>query len=302
MPNINKYFIAFSLISLICTSTSAYPDDHAPKSVAYKAQKLNSKISVLFGKGGNVGVLSGDQGLILVDNDYADMSAPLKTALAKYEESNKIKYVINTHYHGDHTGNNKDFGKTSIIVAHDNVRKRLLSETEIKLFKMKSAPYVAHALPSITYNKRLSIHANGEHIDITHFPSGHTDGDSIVFFKDSNIVHMGDHFFNGMFPFVDVDNGGDVEQLAKNVSQVLGMIDKNTQIIPGHGPVSNKKELTAWHKMLIGTTKEIKAMKSKGLDLEAMQKKGLSKKWDTYTKGFINTPTWIMLVNSSLDH
>ena len=166
---------------------------------------------------------------------------------------------------------------------------------------MVTEPYPEHALPSITYQKELTLHINDEEVAVMHLPGGHTDGDSVVFFKKANVVHMGDLYFNGFFPFVDVQNGGSVLQMSKNVTDVINMIDDKTVVIPGHGPVSNKAELTEFRDMLLGTYSEVKEMRAKGMNLGQMQVEGLSADWIDWTDGFLSEQVWIGIVNSSID-
>jgi glyoxylase-like metal-dependent hydrolase (beta-lactamase superfamily II) len=170
------------------------------------------------------------------------------------------------------------------------------------MFNMVSEAYPEHALPSVTYEKRMSLHINGEHIELVHFANGHTDGDSIVFLKKANIVHMGDHFFSGFFPFVDLEHGGDVEQLAKNVKAVIDVIDDDTVVIPGHGPLSSKADLVAFHGMIEGTVAEVKAMLAEDMWLEEMQDHGLSEKWQPWAGGFLTAGQWIELIYKSLEN
>jgi glyoxylase-like metal-dependent hydrolase (beta-lactamase superfamily II) len=289
--------LAILLTTLLTVNASSAQHEDSPK---FSITPVTDNLSILQGRGGNLALLTGEQGLLLVDNDYQDMSAALETALAGYGGADKLTYIINTHWHGDHTGGNLALGQYANIVAHDNVRKRLLSAQEIKLFKMKSDPYPEIAVPSITYEKAMSLHINGEEVELVHFAGGHTDGDSIVFFKSANVVHTGDHFFNGFFPFVDVDSGGNVLVLAENVKLLLGMIDDNTKIIPGHGPLANKADLMAFSLMLEGTAAEIKAMKDKGLSLAKIQQQGLSDNWQSWTDGFLTTDVWVSIVYNSL--
>lgn len=276
-------------------------EKHHADSPSFKSTQLTSNIFMLQGKGGNLALLKGKQGLLLIDADYTDMSDALKAELGKHGGVDKLAYLINTHWHGDHTQGNLALGHHTQIIAHDNVRARLLTKQEIKLFKMVSEPYPEHALPSITYQSKMTIHINGEELEVVHFPGGHTDGDSVVFFKKTNIVHMGDHHFSGFFPFVDIDHGGNVLKMAENVKTILSMVDDKTKIIPGHGPLSNKADLQAFHDMLIGTSAEVKAMKDKGMMLEKIQKKGLSAQWKKWTDGFLSTEVWIGIVYSSLN-
>jgi|TARA_B110000902_G_C14288539_1_gene579895 glyoxylase-like metal-dependent hydrolase (beta-lactamase superfamily II) len=289
--------LGFLLTTLLTANVNSA---HHPDSPTFSITPVSRNISMLQGRGGNLALLTGQQGLLLVDNDYQDMSAALESALAGYGGADKLTYIINTHWHGDHTGGNLALGQYANIVAHDNVRKRLLSAQEVKLFKMKSDPYPEIAVPSITYEKAMSLHINGEEVELVHFAGGHTDGDSVVFFKSANVIHTGDHFFNGFFPFVDVDSGGNVLVMAKNIKVLLGMIDDDTKIIPGHGPLANKADLMAFVKMLEGTAAEVKAMRDKGLSVDEIQQQGLSDNWQSWTDGFLTTDVWVGIVYSSL--
>ncbi len=299
----SKLAVSLAALSILFAGQINAGDEHHEKSLSFKSTKLTDNIYMLQGKGGNLGLLKGDDGLLLIDADYKVMSDALKSELGKYGGVNNLNYLINTHWHGDHTQGNKALGHHAQIIAHDNVRTRLLTTQEIKLLKIVSKPYPKHALPAITYAKRLSLHINNEDIEVVHFPKGHTDGDSVVFFKKANVVHMGDHFFSGMFPFVDVDHGGNVLNMAKNISVVLGMVNNKTKIIPGHGPLSNKAELQAFHDMLINTSAEVTNMKSQGLTLEEIQAKGLSKKWAKWeANSFFPTKVWIGIIDGSLSN
>lgn len=300
MKMLNKSFFSIVVTMVLFLPVTVSAEKHHENSPSFKPTKLTSNIYMLQGKGGNLGLIKGKQGILLIDADYKVMSDALKSELSNHGGVNKLSYLLNTHYHGDHTQGNFALGHHAQIIAHDNVRARLLTKQEIKLFKMVSKPYPKHALPSITYEKRLSLHINNEDIEVVHFPNGHTDGDSVVFFKKSNIVHMGDHFFSGFYPFVDVSHGGNVLNMAKNVKSILSMVNSKTKIIPGHGPLSNKEDLQNFYDMLIGTSAEVKTMMDQGLSLDKIKEKGLSKKWNSWTKGFLPTNVWIDIIHSSL--
>lgn len=284
------------LFVLSCLSVQA-EDHHALEKKAFKVSQLIEGFHLLQGKGGNILLSEGRDGLLLVDSDYADMSKPLEQALSKFDKP--LKYILNTHWHGDHTQGNKTLGHQSIIVAHDNVYERLNSRQEVKLFGMVSEPYPKHALPDITYDHRMTMHFNDHKISLLHFPHGHTDGDTVVFFKEANLIHLGDHFFNGFYPFVDVGSGGRVRGVAKNVTKLLTMIDDKTMIIPGHGPMANKQDLIAFRDMLLGTANEVEALMA-SKSLEEIQAAGLSAQWDEWEDGFLNEKTWIKIVFDSL--
>tara|TARA_B100000745_G_scaffold242303_1_gene164632 strand:+ start:4130 stop:5113 length:984 start_codon:yes stop_codon:yes gene_type:complete len=296
----NKLKVVAGGFLALTIQVACYADEHHASTKSYKVTDISPSIKLLQGKGGNIGALVGKQGILLVDDDYGEMSDALVEAIQPLGGQDKLAYIINTHWHGDHTQGNKVLGHHAPIVAHDNVRQRLLTQQEIALFGMTTEPYPEVALPSVTYHHKMNLYINDEQVQLIHLPGGHTDGDSIVHFKNSNVIHLGDHFFNGFFPFVDVQNGGNVVQMAKNLRGILDLIDEKTVIIPGHGPLADKADLVAFIEMLEGTSAEVKALKDKGLSLEKIQAKGLSSQWDSWTDGFLNTPMWIGIVYSSL--
>ena len=247
-----KIIIA-TLLLLLSANVFGKEDGHHAQASDFTPQKVAENIWMLqSSKGGNVAVLTGDQGLFMIDSNYSNMSAALEAELNKLGGKDKLKYIVNTHWHGDHTQGNHHFGDGALIIAHNNVRTRLLTRQEIKFFNMVSEPYPAHALPGLTYTQSLSLYINNEDVKIIHHAGGHTDGDSVVYFKNANVLHAGDLYFAGFFPFVDIDSGGNVLTAAKNVSAILDTIDDKTIIIPGHGSVSNKAEYTAYRDMLVG--------------------------------------------------
>jgi len=289
-------FMFFSLWPLVC-----YAHNHQQQETTYKPVELTNGLYWLSGgRGGNIILSSGEDGILLIDDDYGDLSPALEKVLMPFGGVAAVDFIINTHWHGDHTGGNLLLGKSGTIVAHDNVRSRLSSRQEIPFFDTTSEPYPKHGLPTVTYKSTMTIHHNGDTLELVHFPRSHTDSDSVVFFKKANLVHMGDLFFNGFFPFIDVNNGGNVVSLSKSVDLILQRIDDKTIVVPGHGAVSHKAELIAFNDMLKGTTSEIEKLKTQGLTLEQAQKIGLSDKWTDWTKGFIPVPAWIAIIYGSL--
>ena len=285
-----------ALSSMRCLSA----EDHHAETKSFTTTPIKENIMMLSGKGGNIGLLTGAQGILLIDDDYKDMTPALIKVLQPFGGVGKLKYIINTHWHGDHTQGNLELGQHATIVAHDNVRARLLNAQEIKLFNMKSEPYPEIALPSVTYKTQMHLHMNNEDVELVHFSNGHTDGDSVVFFKNVNVIHTGDHFFNGFFPFVDVEHGGDVLGMAENITQLITMINDDTVIMPGHGPIGNKTDLIAFRDMLVGTAAEVQKMIDKGATISLAKKKGVSKKWAEWTDGFLTNEVWTGIVYQSL--
>ena len=252
--------------------------------VNIKTTQVAGNIYMLEGAGGNIGVSVGTDGILLVDDQFAPLAEKIRNALKELGEG-PLKFLVNTHFHGDHTGGNAVFGAEAHIVAHTNVRKRL---------EMKSPP--KEALPVVTFDDSLSIHFNGEEIRIIHFPNSHTDGDSVVFFTGSNVVHMGDLFFSGRFPYVDLNNGGDVDGLIKHLEELLAELPPDVKLIPGHGPLSDINDLKMYHQTLVETTDLIRDRIEAGKSLEEIQAAGLPKKWRAWGAGFVSTGQWIEIV------
>lgn len=284
-------------VSVASAHVSLLKDVHThsnKKQTVIKTEKVNGNVYVLFGQGGNIGVSSGTDGILMIDDQFDRIAEQIKAAL-KTLGSEKPRFLFNTHWHGDHTGGNMIFGKDAIIVAHENVRKRLsIPNSGGRDFK----PLEPVGLPMITYGQGLSIHFNGEEVRAVHFPSGHTDGDTAIFFTGSNVVHLGDDFFAGKFPFVDLNSGGSVEGLAKNIGELVKLIPSDAKIIPGHGQISTVSDLKSYHQMLVETTTLVRdKMKTKTLD--AIKKEGLPDKYKDWGTGFIKTESWIETIYKS---
>src|SRR5258707_10527999 len=213
-----KYFLVAAIIALCSSARPTLAQDFSK--VEIKATKVAGNVYMLEGAGGNIGVSVGADGILIVDDQFAPLADKIKAALKGLGEG-KLKFILNTHWHGDHTGGNVVFGPEAPIIAQTNVRKRLATEQKSELFKSTTPPSPKEALPVITFDQSLSVHFNGEEIRVIHFLRGHTDVDSVTFFTGSNVVHMGDDFFAGGFPFVDLESGGSVEGLIKNIAEII---------------------------------------------------------------------------------
>jgi len=265
--------------------------------VQIRASRVKGNIYMLNGTGGNVGVSVGSDGLLIVDDKFAPLADKIRAAL-KEAGGGKLKFILNTHFHGDHTGGNQVFGPEAPIIAHTNVRKRLSSEQTRGGDSTPAAP--KEAWPVITFDHSVSVHFNGEEIKALHFPHGHTDGDSVIFFTGSNVVHMGDDFFAGRFPFVDIDSGGDVEGLQKNIGEVIRQLPADVTIIPGHGPISKLDDLRTYHRMLVETTDLVRKRMAAGMSLDQIKQEGFPEEWNSWAGGFISTERWIETIHRSL--
>ena len=280
-----------------CSSYKAHAQDFSK--VEIKATRVSGAVYMLEGSGGNIGASVGPDGILIVDDQFAPLADKIKIALKTLGEG-KLKFVLNTHYHGDHTGSNVVFGPDAPIIAQTNVRKRLSEEQKSKFFNRTTPPSPKEALPVITFDQAVSVFFNGEEIKVIHFPHGHTDGDSVIFFTGSNVVHMGDDFFAGRFPVVDLEAGGDVEGLAKNVSEIISKLPVGVKIIPGHGPLSDVEGLKLFHRMLVETTDIVRKKMKAGKTLEQIRAEGLPEEWKSWGAGFIKTDVWIQLIYNSL--
>ena len=286
--------ISFAAFVLMAAAHSTFAQTDWSK-IEIKSTKVAGNVYMLQGAGGNIGVSVGADGILIVDDQYAPLADKIKAALKTLGEG-KLKFVLNTHWHSDHTGGNASFGPEAPVIAHTNVRKRL---KEGMTTPRKVDPATKEALPVITFDHSVSIHFNGEEIRVIHFPHSHTDGDSIIYFTSSNVVHMGDNFFNGNFPFVDIDSGGDVDGYVKTVGEVLAKLPAGASIIPGHGPLANSEDLKRYHHMLITTTGIIRDKIKAGKTLEQLKAEGLPEEWKSWGTGFIKTDRWIETLHRS---
>ncbi len=268
-------------------SLGAYAQDDPFADVTIQTVPVVGNIFMLVGRGGNIGVSAGEDGVLIIDDQFAPLAGRIRAALEELG-SDTPKFVLNTHFHGDHVGGNAEFGADGVIVAHENVRLRMIDG--------ESPPM---ALPVVTFNDNVTIHFNGADITLIHMPVGHTDTDSVVLFEDANVIHMGDHFFNGGFPFVDIASGGTVQGYLSNLEKVLSWIDDDTQVIPGHGPLATKSDLLDFHNMIKDTSTAIRVSRSLQMSAEEIVAEGLGAEYESWGQGFINEQRWIETVIES---
>lgn len=280
-----SFFALFATGALFATNAFAQNFDKAE----IKAEKLSPTTYVMVGAGGNLGVSIGDDAVFVIDDQYAPMTPKIMAAL-KLLTDKPVQFVLNTHWHGDHTGGNENFGKAgSLIVAHENVRKRLSTDQFIQLYKRQIPASPKVALPVVTFTSDLTFHLNGDEIFVFHVPKAHTDGDAIVHFKNSNVIHMGDTYFNGFYPFIDTSSGGTPDGVIAAADRALALADDKTRIVPGHGPVSTKAELKEYRDMLATVNGRVKAMMKEGKTLQYILAASPSAEFDEkWGKAFIS--------------
>ncbi|MGI8733402.1 MAG: MBL fold metallo-hydrolase [Pyrinomonadaceae bacterium] len=292
-----RLFLPFVGILILSSTLCAYAQDFSK--VEISASKIAGNIYMLQGQGGNIGVSVGADGILIVDDQFAPLADKIKQALKNLGQG-KLKFVLNTHWHGDHTGGNVVFGPEAPIIAHDNVRRRLATEQKSEFWKRTTPASPKEALPVITFAKSLSVHFNGEEIKVIHFPQGHTDGDSVIFFTTSNVVHLGDDFFAGRFPFVDLESGGNVEGLTKNIAEIIPKLPADAKLIPGHGPISTIDDLKLYHRMLVETTAIVREKMKAKKTVAQIKTEGLPAEWKDWGTGFIKTDVWLETIHRSL--
>ncbi|HAJ93000.1 MAG TPA: MBL fold metallo-hydrolase [Gammaproteobacteria bacterium] len=285
--------LASTLLLSLSLATATAADDQF-KDIEIQTTGVGNGIYMLTGKGGNIGVSTGTDGVFLIDDQFAPLSEKIKAAIAALSDQ-PVRFLLNTHWHPDHTGGNEDMGKTgTVIVAHNNVRKRLAVDNFIEMFGLEAPATDITGLPVITFDSSLTFHLNGGEIIVSHVSNAHTDGDSIVWFRNANIIHTGDIYFAGMYPFIDTNSGGSLEGTINALEQVLAMSDDKTVIIPGHGPVSNKSSLLAYTDMLKTISSTLRKMIAGQSTLEQIQAAEPTRDFDgNYGDGFIKNTAFV---------
>ena len=266
-----------------------------------KTIDVGDGVYMLMGEGGNIGVSAGEDGVFLIDDQYAPLTEKIKASVAKISDK-PIKFVINTHWHGDHSGGNENLGKENVlIVAHDNVYKRMSVESYVKAFGNTVPASPKEALPVITFRDRVTFRLNGHEISVLHTSNAHTDGDSLIKFKAANIVHTGDVWFNGLYPFIDTSSEGSLDGMIKAIEFMLGKIDDKTKIIPGHGPLGNKKQMQDYLKMLTTVRSRMQKLIDEGKSIEEIiALKPLADYDETHGKAFLKPEMFMRIIHDSL--
>lgn len=271
------------------------------ESVEIKPIPVADSLFMLMGEGGNIGVSVGADGTFLIDDQYAPLSGKIIAAV-KEISGDVPTFLINTHWHGDHTGGNENFGAAgSIIVAHENVRAALASDKTIALFDLHKPPSPKAALPLITFKQQMTFHLNGDTVELVHVANAHTDGDAYVHFKKANVIHAGDTFFNGLYPFIDTSSGGSMDGIIAAADILLGLSDDKTKIMPGHGPLADKVALQAYREMLATVRANIQALIDAGKnETEIVAAKPTAAFDAEWGNGFLAPDLWVKVVYSSM--
>lgn len=289
-----------SLATVLTTSTVTVGQQNL-EDVEITTIPVAEGIYMLKGAGGNIGVLAGEDGVFLIDDQYAVLSDKIIAAVEEISQE-PIRFLINTHWHQDHTGGNENFGNAGVtIIAHDNVRNRLSTEQFLEILDRKVPPSPPEALPIITFNDTVTFYLNNEEVYAFHTAPAHTDGDSIIHFKDANVIHTGDIYFNGSYPFIDINSEGSITGIIAAVEKLLSLADDRTLIIPGHGELSNRAELENYHQLLITVRDRVAQAIAEGISVEDFVASNPTAEFDeTWGNGFLNPEQFLRIVYADL--
>lgn len=291
-----RTLIALAL-TLAATPAAAQQDF---SKVEINVERIAPGVAVLFGAGGNIGLSYGEDGNIIVDDQYAPLSEKIERAI-RAVDPDPVRFVINTHWHFDHTGGNESFGKAgAVILAHDNVRRRMSTEQFIAALDAKVPASPKQALPVVTFGDGVTLHLNGDTLHVVHVANAHTDGDSLVHWQKANVLHMGDTFFHKMsFPFIDLSSGGSIDGLIAAVGKALSIAGPATRIIPGHGPVATRADLVAYRAMLVDIRAKVAAGLRAKRTLAQIQAEKPAARYGM-PDGFIKPDQFVAFVHASL--
>ncbi len=287
---------AIYVVASLCSAPAAAQQPNWSR-VEIRVERVAPGVAVLFGAGGNIGLSYGDDGNVLIDDQYAPLTERILAAV-RTVDPDPIRFVVNTHWHGDHTGGNENVGRTgAVIVAHDNVRRRMSVGQMLRGTQV--APAAPAALPVVTFSDDVTFHLNGDEVRVHHVEHAHTDGDALVHWSRANVLHMGDTYFNGMLPFIDLESGGSIHGLLAAVDEALGIADERTVIIPGHGPIASRANLQSYRDMLESLRAQVAAAMRAGRSLDEIKAMRLADRFGRDTD-FISPDAFIESVYRSL--
>ena len=297
MSRVLKTFVLAAVVS--CGNMALA--GHHWENINFETTRVGENLYALIAEGGNLGVSIGEDGTFLIDDQFAPLTRKLLWQIGELGGGTP-RFLVNTHWHFDHTGGNENLGaEGTLIIAHDNVRKLLSRDNHISAFNRDVPALSSEGLPVITFSNDTTFHLNQETIHVFHVANAHTDGDAVVHFQQSNVIHAGDIWFNGFYPFIDVEHGGSLAGVIAATEQIIALSDAQTKIIPGHGPVGNRAELMAYRDMLVGVFNTLSALQAEGKSLQEVIAMHTIKSYEAeWGDGFLTTEQWLGIIYSGL--
>ena len=289
-------------VALVATMMAPAQAQLQKPDTTIRTEEVSRGVYVLYGSGGNIGASVGADGVFIIDDQYAPLTPGINAALAKLSPE-PVRFVLNTHWHGDHTGGNENYAKAgAVIIAQDNVRARMSVPQVMEFIKRTEPAASPAALPLVTFNDTVTLHLNGDEVRAVHVARAHTDGDAVIHFRVANVIHAGDTYFNELYPFIDVDSGGSIEGSLAAVDTMLALADDKTRIIPGHGKVSGRAGLEAFRQMLVETSGRVRALKDAGKTVEEIVAAAPNADYDkTWSWSFINAERYIRMLYAAME-
>jgi glyoxylase-like metal-dependent hydrolase (beta-lactamase superfamily II) len=291
-----KRIFSAVIVPLFCLGFLLWAQQNPPKITLVP---VAGPVTMLQGSGGNIGIVADAAGMFMIDAMFERAADTIREAVKTLPGGDRMRVLVNTHWHSDHTDGNKALGPGAVIIAQENVRALLAKDQTLMGGQTKALP--ANALPGVTFSDKLTVYAGGEAIRLVHFPHAHTNGDTVVFLDGLKVVHMGDMFFNGMFPFLDVANGGDIDNWVRQLDVILSALPADTKIIPGHGPLAGVAELKAFRGMLAASADLVRKQMKVGKTLDEIKAAGVPDSLAAWANGFMKAPQWLELVYRSLE-
>lgn len=288
--------------AMLAAAPAAAHDAHekqAGQDWPFEVVNIAPNLFMLEGRGGNVGVLTGDDRTFIIDDKFADNAEQIRAAIQSVE-GNAVGYVVNTHWHGDHTGGNASFGDQATIIAHENVRQRLSTDQQSEIFDRSTPASPEEAWPVVTFTRDVTLHLNGQTAHVEHIPNAHTDGDAVIYFTEADVLHMGDIFFNQSFPFIDTSSGGSIDGFIAGLARGLEIAGEDTTIMPGHGPLATRADLQAAHDLAVMLRDRVQASIDAGLTLEETLADNPLADLDEDYAGFMDSETLVNILYPDL--
>ncbi len=295
--------VLYAALVVLCPGFAGVASAQNPDSVRITTERLAPGMYVLFGEGGNIGLAVGPDAVFVVDDQFAPLTPKILAAIAAITDQ-PVRFLVNTHWHFDHSGGNEHMGQAgALLVAHDNVRRRMSTRQFIEFLKREELPSPAGALPVVTFNDVMTFHLNGGEITAIHLPAAHTDGDAAIYFRGSNVLHTGDVYVQYGFPFIDVSSGGSLDGMIRGADTMIGLINDSTKVIPGHGQIADRAALRAYRNRLATIRDRVRKLAAAGASLDRILASKPTREFDAeWSKGFVTGDDFVRVAYAGVKH